>query len=51
MLKTHIDVREGALHAGYVPPKVLTSLLLMTALRICDDGSHRLGLHRNQTAR
>ena len=33
MLKTHINVREGALHAGYVPPKFLTSLLLMTALR------------------
>lgn len=48
MLKTHIDVREGSLHAGHVPPNVLTSLLLMTVLRTCDDGSHRLGLHRNQ---
>jgi hypothetical protein len=26
----------------------ITSLLLMMVLRICDDGSHRLGLHRNQ---
>jgi hypothetical protein len=48
LLKTHIDVREGSLHAGHVPPNVLTSWLLMAVLRKCDDGNHRLGLHRNQ---